>query len=116
MKTIMIWNDQPCGSERAKNGFRLANNLLRMVQDIELTVFLMGDSTSCAKTDEQKPGGYYDLEGMIKPLLRKGKVLLCGTCMDARGLKEEQIVEGCERSTLDELTDLTAEAEKVIVF
>ena len=36
--------------------------------------------------------------------------------MDARGLKEEDIVEGCKPSTLDELTDLTIETGKVLVF
>jgi uncharacterized protein involved in oxidation of intracellular sulfur len=36
--------------------------------------------------------------------------------MDARGLKETEIVEGTARSTLDELGQLTASADKVVVF
>lgn len=53
---------------------------------------------------------------MLKPVLRRGRVLLCGSCMDARGLKESEIVEGAKRSTLDELTQLSVTADKVIVF
>lgn len=36
--------------------------------------------------------------------------------MDARGIKEAEIVEGSCRSTLDELTQRTVSAEKVLVF
>ena len=63
------------------------------------------------------PNGYYNLERMLKGVLRReGKVLLCGTCMDARGLREEELVEGCRRSSLDELSKLTLAADKVLVF
>jgi uncharacterized protein involved in oxidation of intracellular sulfur len=36
--------------------------------------------------------------------------------MDARGLKEAEMAEGARRSSLDELTQLTVAADKVIVF
>jgi len=36
--------------------------------------------------------------------------------LDARGLKAEELVAGSSRSTMDELTELTAAAEKVLVF
>jgi uncharacterized protein involved in oxidation of intracellular sulfur len=45
-----------------------------------------------------------------------GVVLLCGTCMDARGLAEEELVEGAVRSSMDELAAHTAGADKVVVF
>ena len=47
---------------------------------------------------------------------RKGEVLLCGTCMDARGLSDEELVEGTRRSTMDELAERTLAAERVLVF
>ncbi|MEV8156585.1 DsrE family protein, partial [Streptomyces fradiae] len=40
----------------------------------------------------------------------------CGTCVDARGLTGAQLVEGARRSTLDELTDWTLWADRVITF
>jgi uncharacterized protein involved in oxidation of intracellular sulfur len=36
--------------------------------------------------------------------------------MDARGIREDDVVTGSRRSTLDELTQLTAAADKVLVF
>ena len=41
---------------------------------------------------------------------------VCGTCMDARGIKAEELVEGAKRSTLDELAEWTSWAERVVVF
>ena len=85
-------------------------------EDILVTVFLMGDAVTCAGRGQKTPDGYYNIERMLKPVVRRGRVLLCGTCMDARGMKEENIAEGCKRSTLDELTDLTISSDKVLVF
>ena len=56
------------------------------------------------------------LDRMLKPLLRRGEVALCGSCMDACGLREEQLVEGARRSVLEELTDWTPWSEKTIGF
>jgi uncharacterized protein involved in oxidation of intracellular sulfur len=54
---------------------------------------------------------------MLKRMLTgKGKVLLCGTCMDARGLLETEIMPGAQRSTMDELATATMEADMVMVF
>ena len=41
---------------------------------------------------------------------------VCGTCMDARAIKPESLVEGAKRSSMDELTAWTQEADNVIVF
>ena len=112
--TIII-NDPPYGSERPYNALRLANSLIKK-EDILVTVFLMGDAVTCAGRGQKTPDGYYNIERMLKPVVRRGQVLLCGTCMDARGMKEENIAEGCKRSTLDELTDLTISSDKVLVF
>jgi len=54
---------------------------------------------------------------MLKRVLAgNGKVLLCGTCMDARGLDDAALSAGARRSTMDELATVTADADKVLVF
>ena len=117
MNLLMILNDAPYGTERTYNGLRLAMNLLSKVEGAQVTVFLMGDAVASAKAGQQTPTGYYNVERMLKGVLgRKGQVLLCGSCMDARGIKETEIVEGSRRSTLDELTEKTASAERTLVF
>ena len=114
MKTLLILNDPPYGTERSFNGLRLARALAG--KDAEVNLFLMADAVACAKAGQKLPSGYYNLELMLKSVARRGTVLLCGTCMDARGLNDEELVEGTRRSTLDELSELTLAADKVLVF
>jgi len=117
VKTLLILNDPPYGTERTYNGLRLALNMQKMSEAAVVTVFLMGDAVISAKAGQQTPNGYYNVERMLRGLAkRNGKVLLCGTCMDARGMKDEEIVDGARRSTLDELTQATLESQQVLVF
>lgn len=115
MKILMILNDPPYGTERCYNALRLAK-AMQSKDDTEVTVFLMADSIVCAKKGQKVPQGYYNTELMVRGVARKGRVLLCGTCMDARGLTEDEITDGTRRSTMDELAQITIETDKVIVF
>lgn len=117
MKTLFIVNDPPYGTERCYNALRLAHALFKNDPDGEVTVFLMADAVLAAKTGQKTPDGYYNVERMVKRVVTgKGQVLLCGTCMDARGLAEADLVEGARRSTMDELASATLEADRVLVF
>lgn len=117
MKTLFILNDPPYGTERIYNGLRLAHALLKRDPESEITVFLMADAVLAAKAGQKTPDGYYNVERMLKRVLTgKGQVLLCGTCMDARGLPEEQMMQGASRSTMDALAEATVTADRVLVF
>jgi len=68
-------------------------------------------------TIKEARAGCLVLERMLKLLVTKGaKIGVCGTCMDARGIKPESLVEGAKRSSMDELTAWTHDADKVLVF
>jgi uncharacterized protein involved in oxidation of intracellular sulfur len=55
------------------------------------------------------PDGYYNIERMLKRVLAgKGQVLLCATCMDARGLTDAEVMPGAKRSSMDELATASA--------
>ena len=117
MKSLFILNDPPYGSERCYNALRLAHALLKQDPEMELTVFLMADAVIAAKAGQKTPDGYYNIERMLKRILAgKGRVLLCGTCMDARGMTDDDVMDGARRSTMDELAAATLTADKVLVF
>jgi len=117
MKALIILNDPPYGTERIYNALRLAHALLKKEPQTEITVFLMADAVVAAKAGQKTPDGYYNVERMLKRVLAaNGKVLLCGACMDARGLDDAALMEGAHRSTMDELATATMEADKVLVF
>jgi len=116
MKCLLVLNDPPYGTERSYNGLRLAMSLRRR-GGLEVRVFLMADAASCAKAAQKTPAGYYNLERMLKGLTQaKVPVGVCGTCIDARGISEAELLQGVHRSSMDELTDWTLWADKVVVF
>ena len=117
MRSLLIINDPPYGTERVYNALRVAHALVKKDPATEVTVFLMADAVLSAKAGQKTPDGYYNVERMLKRVLSgNGQVLLCGTCMDARGLTDGQIMEGARRSTMDELAAATLAADKVLVF
>lgn len=117
MKSLFILNDPPYGTERCYNALRIAQALLKQNAETEVTVFLLGDAVVGGRRGQKTPDGYYNVERMLKRVLvGSGRVLLCGTCMDARGMIDDEIVEGAARSTMDELAQAIASADKVLVF
>lgn len=116
MKIHFTLNDPPYGTERCFNALRLAQALLKTEPKPEISIFLMADAVACAKAGQTTPNGYYNLERMVRSVARQAKVVLCGTCMDARGLADHELVEGAVRGTMPELAQLTLEADRVLVF
>jgi uncharacterized protein involved in oxidation of intracellular sulfur len=116
-KVLILINDAPYGTEKAYNALRLAMQIQKEYENTELCVFLMADAVTCALPNQNTPNGYYNIERMLKAVINKnGKVKLCGTCADARGIKEMKLIDGAEISTMKELTQWTMESNKVVTF
>ncbi len=114
---LFILNGAPYGDERTYNGLRLAGALAHD-HEHEVRVFLMGDAAIAAKDGQHVPTGFYNLQIMLNKVIRRGpeRVGVCGTCMEARGMAEQELVPGSHKSTLEELAHWTEWAEKVLVF
>ncbi|PSU47710.1 hypothetical protein C9J12_14285 [Photobacterium frigidiphilum] len=114
---LFILNEAPYGSERSFNALRLAINLNEQEYEaIQLQIFLMSDSVSCALV-KQKPSEGYNIQQMLDILLAQGaQVKLCKTCTDARGMTDLPLLEGAEIGTLDDLSLWTLNADKVVSF
>lgn len=113
---LLILNDPPYGSERSYNGLRLATSLAGR-PEVEVRVFLIADAVACARRGQQVPKGYYNIEAMIGALVKRGGAVgVCGSCMDARGIAEADLAEGCRRGNMDELTAWTLWADRVLAF
>ena len=116
MKTLFILNDPPYGTERSYNGLRLAYALAKREGE-QVQVFLIGDGAACAKRGQKTPAGYYNLESMLKGLVtRKAEIAVCGSCLDARGVAESELLDGAMPGTMEQLASWTAEAGRVLVF
>ena len=117
MKTLIIINDAPYGTEKAFNALRIANQLGRDYKDAEVRIFLMADAATCALAGQETPDGYYNIERMLKLSVAKGaKVKICGTCAAARGIKDSEFVKGAELSTMKELAEWISDSDSVMTF
>ena len=116
MNVLLIANGPAYGSELPFNALRLAATLAKR-EDVHVRLFLMGDAVVSAIDNQDLPDGYYHLDRMLKSLARKGSEIgCCGTCLDARGLHEDQLVEGARRSTMVQLADWTLDADRIVTF
>jgi len=114
---LILINDAPYGTEKAYNALRLAIQLTKDHENVEVRVFLMADAANCAIANQNTPNGYYNIEKMLKLILSKGaKVKICGSCVEARGLKSAALIEGTEISTMAELTNWVVGSDKVLSF
>jgi len=117
MNVLLVINDAPYQTERAYNALRLATSF---AGDSETTVqlFLIGDGAWCSLANQNPPADcQYNVEWLIQRLLPGGReILVCRTCLDSRGIREEDLIPGLRRGSLDDLNRWTREAERVLVF
>ena len=116
MQYLFILNDSPYATQRTYNALRLALNLSRTGAD-GLRVFLLGDGVTAAFEGFTPAHVFYNTQDMLRQLAERGVLIgACKTCLEARGIGDQNLLPAVKRSTLDELTHWTEEAEKVLVF
>lgn len=114
--TLFILNDPPYGNERTYNALRLACTLARR-DGHRVRTFLMGDAVGAGKAGQEVPDGYYSLERMLRIAASgENELALCGSCMDARALAAEELIDVARRGSMDELADWVEEADRVLAF
>lgn len=117
MGILIIINDAPYGTEKAYNALRLVMMLKKQDPYLKVRVFLLGDSVNCAIPNQKTPPGYYNVETMLKSVINKGvEVKACGTCLEARGLKNLDLIEGVQSSNMVELSEWVCGVDKVMTF
>jgi uncharacterized protein involved in oxidation of intracellular sulfur len=112
---VFIINEAPYGNEKPWNALRLAKALVAIHQKVK--IFLLGDAVALAKRGQQTPTGYYNLAQMVADLIGSGAdVRACGTCIGARGLKSEELVDGVVVGKMLDLAHWVEEGSKVLNF
>jgi len=116
--TTIILNTAPYGDEKVWNAFRLTKALLTATIGMKVNVFLLGDAVTTAKKGQKPPEGYYNLEKMLKDLVDHGvPVVACRTCINARGLTQDDLIEGVRiGTTTGDLAQWVKESQKVLSF
>ena len=117
-KILIIINDAPYGTEKAYNALRMAMTLQKEHgEQVEVKIFLLADAVFCGLPEQKTPEGYYNIERMLKSVLRKGgEVKSCGGCSQARGIDQLKFIEGVQLSNMKEFAGWTVECDKVLSF
>jgi uncharacterized protein involved in oxidation of intracellular sulfur len=117
MKMLFILNDAPYGLEKSYNALRIIMATQKEYPETVIHVYLMADSVFAALTNQVTPSGYYNIERMLKSIIKKeAQVRICTTCLQARGLFDAELIEGIEFGTLKHLSDWSVQDDKVLVF
>ncbi|UCC33896.1 MAG: DsrE family protein [Candidatus Bathyarchaeota archaeon] len=119
METITILlQSAPYGEEKIWNALRLARALITATIGLNVNIFLTGDAVTTMKKDQKPPQGYYNLGEMLEDLIKRDvKVVACRTCLAARGLTKDELIEGAKvGTTVGDLAKWVKESQKVLAF
>lgn len=94
--------------ETAWNACRFG--LTAILEGHEVTMFLLGPGVEIEDIRHEK----FDAPSVLKDYLENGgKILVCGACLDVRGI-ESTITE--KKNVMNDLVALVAESDKVVTF
>lgn len=116
MDTVtIVLQDAPYGNEKVWNALRLSQALMTVGSKVR--IFLYADSVTSAKKGQSPPKGFYNVGEMLSALIAKGaEVRSCITCTSARGLKQDDFIEGAIVGKTIDLARWVHEEGKVMVF
>jgi uncharacterized protein involved in oxidation of intracellular sulfur len=117
-KILIIINDAPYGTEKAYNALRMAMTLQKEHgEQVEVKIFLLADAVTCGLPNQKTPDGFYNIERMLKSVIRNGgEVKSCGGCAKARGIDELKFIDGVVLSNMKEFAQWTVDCDKVLTF
>ncbi|MGD6852280.1 MAG: DsrE/DsrF/TusD sulfur relay family protein [Candidatus Bathyarchaeia archaeon] len=112
--TIIIY-EAPIAKERALSALRFA-----WTADLEghkIRIWLFENGVYLAKKGQNPAQGLTNYGQMLDDLVKGGvEAKACGVCAEARGLKQEELIDGVKLSTIHDLVEWTTTSDKVITF
>ncbi len=113
---LIIITEPPYGSENPYNALRLAQALLEK-GETGLSIYLLGDAVTGAKKGQYTPKGFYNFGKFLTILANKGvPISLCITCQEARGIADDELLEGVKPGGMQVLSEWVLKHDKVLTF
>ncbi|MBA2869122.1 DsrE/DsrF/TusD sulfur relay family protein [Methanococcus maripaludis] len=114
MKFTVIIGDAPYGKERAYSALRFA--LTALLEGIDINIFLLEDGVYVGKKD-QNPAGVPKYSELLENAIEAGAVVkACGPCGKARGISDEELLDGIVFATMHDLIAFVKESDKTVNF
>ncbi len=111
----LIINEAPYSKERALSALRFA-----WTCDIEghkVRIWLFENGVYLAKKGQKPAQGLTNYGQTLNELIKGGtEVKACVVCVEARGLTQNDLIDGVKIATVHELVEWTVDSDKVITF
>ena len=115
MKYLFILNDSPYGTQRTYSALRLVRALA--TDHAKVAIFLLGDGVVSGLRRQSPADASYNVQEMLRMIIGQTvAIAACRTCLEARGIDDQSLVESVQCRTMDDLRDWTEEAEKCWFF
>jgi tRNA 2-thiouridine synthesizing protein D len=112
--TIIVF-DAPVSKERAYSALRFA-----WTCDIEghkVRIWLFENGVYVAKKGQKPAQGIVNVGQTLEDLVKDGvEVKACVVCAEARGITQEDMIDGVKLATVHELVEWTSTSDKIITF
>ena len=108
--SVMIF-ESPYGREKPYTALRFA--LTALIDGHDVNVVLIQDGVLVGKTD-QKPAEYPNTMEYLENAIEEGlKVIACGVCCNARGIKQEDLIKGITIVGMHEIVAACADTNTI---
>lgn len=115
MHLMVIVHTPPYSTEDLDTAYHLIRAFVK--RGNTCTLYLYGDAVIAVNKNTRPSRSDRFIPGMIGDLVKMGvEVMTCGACMQYRGMKREDIVEGVKPAGLATLGEVSAKADRLINF
>ena len=120
--TVVV-SDPPYGKERVYSALRFI--LSALVEGHQVNLFIFEDAVFLAKKGQKPPEmpslleheAMPNCEELLKAAIKQGvPVKVYGVCASERALQQEELVEGCQISSVHDLVRWVVESDRVVFF
>ncbi|OPY29135.1 MAG: DsrE/DsrF-like family protein [Methanocella sp. PtaU1.Bin125] len=111
--TIII-GDAPYGTERAFSALRFV--LAALLQELNVNIFLIENGVYTGM-NKQAPADYPSDSNLLIDAIGKGAVVkACMPCCKARGITLDDLVDGIQMGTINDLVGFVVNSDRTIFF
>jgi uncharacterized protein involved in oxidation of intracellular sulfur len=112
---LIILSHAPFDGDTMWNALRLASTLLDRKSPVR--IFVMNDAIDVVRQGCMPEGAEFDLQAMLRDLLRRGgRVKICTTCINRCGIGQGEVIPEAIMATMADLAAWIADGERVLVF
>ena len=112
---LIILSDAPYEGDATWNALRLAGTLAERGSPVR--IFVMYDAIDVVRAGSMPAGSEFDLQAMLRDLLKKGaRLKICTTCVNRCGIGHGEVIPEAVMASMADLAEWVVESDRTVVF